>query len=118
MKKYFFSTLMLLLVMASVASAQTKIDKYCQVLVGNNNYTLYLKKSSAKISFGDRKELFAPKDTTIFQQLKKVNSLTTETDVLNYMSQLGWSVVNIHAITNKWEVIYFKKEFDRSEFAQ
>ena len=115
MNKVLVSTLAFLFLIVSISTAQSKVDKYCQVLIGNKNYILYIKKSTAKISFGNNKELFAIKDTTIVHNLKLVNNLTTETDVLNYMSHLGWSLVNIHSISDTWEVIYFKREFDNSE---
>nr|WP_199079833.1 hypothetical protein [Pedobacter sp. ASV19] len=118
MKNKFLCIAAVLLAICTAAAAQARIDKYCQVRVGNPDYVLYLKNSSAKISLGEKRELFAPRDTAMVSQLKKVNSLTTETDVLNYMSSLGWSVVNIHAIANKWEVIYFKKQFDAAEFVR
>ncbi|ASU33221.1 hypothetical protein MuYL_1323 [Mucilaginibacter xinganensis] len=92
------------------AFAQNKVDKYCRVSVSKK----------AKISFGLKKELFAPKDTTVIQKLNYVNQLTTETDVLNYMTGLGWKLVDIHAggLYTATEVIYFKKEFDISELDQ
>lgn len=73
-----------------------------------------------KISFGLKKELFAPKDTTILQKLNYVNQLTTEADVLNYMTGLGWKLVDIHAggLYTATEIIYFKKEFDSSELQE
>ena len=118
MKKTIILLVILITLLVGLASAQTKIDKYCQVLVGNKNYVLYTKKSQVIISFGQKKELFSFKDTSVLQQLKLVNNLTTETDALNYMSKLGWTLVNIHAITNVWEVIYFKKQFDTAELQE
>ena len=101
-----------------MACAQDKVDKFCQVIVAPKN-GLSTKRVS-RISFGENKWLFTPKDTTLISKLNYVNSLTTETDVLNYMAKLGWSLVNVHAgnFYTLQEVFYFKKTFDASEFMQ
>jgi hypothetical protein len=101
------------------AFAQNKVDKYCQVIVGPKNGLTT--KKMAKISFGENKDLFALKDTTVLQKLHyNVDRMVTETDVLNYMSKSGWTLVNIHSAFqyNHYEVLYFKKAFDISELAE
>lgn len=101
------------------ALAQNKVDKYCQVIVGPKNGLTT--KRIAKISFGENKDLFALKDTTVLQKLHyNVDHMITETDVLNYMSKSGWTLVNIHSafIYTNCEVLYFKKAFDISELAE
>lgn len=99
----------------SVALAQEKIDKYCEVTVKPRNELTSKKK--VKISFGENKPLFSLKDTTLYQKLNYVKSLTNEADVLNYMAGLGWTVINIHAgyPGDHTEVLYFKKTFDTTE---
>lgn len=52
------------------------------------------------------------------RQLKLVDHFTTETDVLNYMSKIGWTLVNIHSEAAYFEVLYFKKTFDISELTE
>lgn len=106
--------LLILLTTYSFSFSQTKIDKYCEVLMkSKNNYTV---KEIASISFGKNETLFAIKDSSIILNLLKVNSLTTSTDVLNYMSSLGWKLVSINAFgPSIYERIYFKKEFDLSQ---
>ena len=115
MKKHLL--LLIPLIIASVSSihAQIKVEKYCQVIVSPKGG--FTNKRIAKISFGEDKSLFALKDTSEFEQLKYVNSLTTETDVLNYMSKIKWRLVNVHSFglyTNA-EVFYFVKGFGKSE---
>ena len=110
MKKTILLLIILITLLVGFASAQTKIDKYCEVAV-------YKK---AHIYLGDVKELFALKDTSEYQKLKLVNELTTTTDVLNYMSKLGWTVVNIHAAGSYTltEMLYFKKQYDIAELQE
>lgn len=110
MKKHLFILSALIFSSCTLALAQTKVEKYCTVLINRK----------AKISLGLKKELFAPNDTSVLRKLNYVNQLTTETDVLNYMNGLGWTPVNMHAVGlyTATEIIYFKKEFDRSEFKE
>ena len=107
-------TILLLAILASLslnfASAQNKIEKYCQVVVNRK----------VRISIGDNKELFALKDTSEYEKLRFVSKLTSAADVLNYMSKLGWTVVNIHAggLYTATEVLYFKKEYNSAELQE
>jgi hypothetical protein len=114
MKKHFLLLMVIFFVFVSTISAQTKIEKYCQVIVAPK--TKWTSDRIARISFGENKWLFSPRDTTVFQQLHYVNSLTTETDVLNYMSKIGWTLVDVHPENLFQTVFYFKKIFDVSEF--
>ncbi|MCR8558278.1 hypothetical protein KXD93_11515 [Mucilaginibacter sp. BJC16-A38] len=119
MKKHLFFFAVIFFTSSCFAFAQNKIDKYCQVIIGPKNGLTT--KRIAKISFGDNKDLFALKDTTVFQKLHfNVDHMVTETDVLNYMSKSGWTLVDIHSAFqyNHYEVIYFKKAFDISELAE
>lgn len=116
MNKHLFLFLFLSLSFVSLSFAQTKVDKYCQVIVEPKGASRTNR--IARMSYGENKWLFTPKDTTLFQQLNYVNSLTTEADVLNYMSHLGWTVVNVHSGPGAQEWFYFKKEFDAAEWVQ
>ncbi|HZY36366.1 MAG TPA: hypothetical protein VFE53_06935 [Mucilaginibacter sp.] len=116
MHKHLFLFLFLWLSFLSFSFAQTKVEKYCQVVVGPQGISRT--KRIAKISYGENKWLFTPKDTSLFQQLNYVNSLTTEADVLNYMSHLGWTFVNVHSAGGGQEWFYFKKEFDAADWVQ
>jgi len=77
-------------------------------------------KRIATISFGEQFNLFSFKDSTVINQLQKVNDLKTETDVLNYMASIGWRLVNFNytGMYGAIEVMYFKREFDKSELAE
>ncbi|TWI94221.1 hypothetical protein JN11_04827 [Mucilaginibacter frigoritolerans] len=110
MKKTILLLVILIILLVGFASAQNKIDKYCQVVVF----------AKARISIGDIKQLFALKDTSEYEKLKLVNRLKNTIDVLNYMSKLGWTVVNIHAngVANSVEVLYFKKQYDTTELQE
>jgi len=108
MKKYLL--LLAVLFFTTIASAQ-KIDKYCRVDVYNQN--AFSHKLLAKISFGAEKSLFNLKDTTELHELRTVNTLTSETDVLNFMSKAGWALVDLHA-----DVFYFKKTYNSSDLAE
>ena len=110
--------LLLLVGTYSFCFSQTKIDKYCQVLMRpiNNRFS---EKEIARITFGKNETFFAFKDSSIIFDLLKVNSLTTSTDVLNYMSNLGWKLVSIVPFGPALnERIYFKKEFDSSQLIE
>ncbi len=116
MKKYF-----LILMMIGLSSlktfSQNKIDKFCTVRL---KIILFdVKKVKAEISFGEEKSLFNLKDTTFFIKLKQVNTLKTESDVLNFMSKMGWSItfINFHS-GSAIKDLYFKKSFDQSELVE
>jgi len=117
MNKHLFLFTIVFFTSCYFAFGQNKVDKYCQVIVGPKSGLTA--KRIAKISFGENKDLFALKDTTLLQKLHyNVDHLVTETDVLNYMSKSGWTLVNIHSIYANCEVLYFKKAFDISELAE
>jgi len=71
-------------------------------------------KNSITINLGNSNLYF--KDSAIKASLLAVNNFKNTVDVLDYMYKLGWSLVG----TNNYGDIrffYFKKEFDKSEFA-
>jgi hypothetical protein len=99
---------------ATGAQAQ-KIDKYCEVV-------FYLKvfateRCNPHIQLGEADSLFAKafKDTSVVESLKKVNSFNTRTDVLNYMSNLGWTLATSNTRGNNTHFFVFKRSFDPSE---
>jgi len=113
MKKYTLFLFTILYISMSAAFGQNKIDKFCEVrVITGNSLTA---KMVARISFGENRWLFNPKDSSVFKQLKYVNTLTTGSDVLNYMAKLGWQLINAHAEAFI-EILYFKKTFDTTEF--
>jgi hypothetical protein len=57
--------------------------------------------------------LIAFKDAAIKPNLEKVTILKTEADILNYMSSLGWSLIQFTGLNNKYFI--FKREFEKSE---
>jgi hypothetical protein len=117
MNKHLFLLTVIFFTSYCFAFAQNKVDKYCQVIVSPK--TGLTAKRKAKISFGENRDLFALKDTTVLQKLHfDVDQLVTEADVLNYMSKSGWTLANIHSIYSNCEVLYFKKAFDISELAE
>ena len=107
--------LLIFISICNCAFSQTKIDKYCQVQIDPKNG--FTTKEIASISFGKNDSLFSFKDSSVILNLQKVNSLTSSTDVLNYMSDLGWGLVNIipFGLYTSHERLYFKKEFNLSE---
>lgn len=118
MKKFTFLFPLIFFGCISFSIAQNKVDKYCQVLVTNKGFVKNLKQIM-KISFGDDKGLFSFKDSIVMQQLRTVDHFTSATDVLNYMSRIGWTLVNVHyPVTYGTEILYFKKAFDSSELAE
>jgi hypothetical protein len=118
MKKHLFLLCILFFAIVPFANSQDKIAKYCQVRVGPKGG--FTSKRKTEISFGDDKNLFAFSDTAVLQKLRMVNQLTTETDVLNYMSKLGWELVNVHSayLYTTTEIFYFRKSFDNTELIQ
>ena len=107
----------LLLSMPSLkAWSQTKVDKFCSVIISMKGG--FSSKTIATIHFGENDSLFSFKDTSITEKLRRVNSFSNSVDVLNYMSKIGWEFVIIAPIKlygTDIEKIYFKKSFDSSE---
>jgi predicted PurR-regulated permease PerM len=98
------------------ATAQNKITRYCEIVtnVGSKD------KAHIKFTQGEVDSLFSFKDGTIKNNLNKVSSLKSISDLLNYMSSLGWTLVT--ATMALWDGtnirFYFKKEFDPSEISK
>lgn len=107
MIKKFITTIIVFGMLLKLSAAQSKITKYCEV---ESNV-------KTRIYFGEP-ATFTLKDTTVLQKLLFVTKLKGSVAVLDYMDKLGWTLVNIHAagIYTGTELMYFKKEFDASEF--
>jgi hypothetical protein len=118
MKKKVLVVITVFILSVGLVSAQNKITKYCMVNVGpENKWTTRL---IARLSLGE-KEFYALKDPSELKSLSDVNHLTTAVDVLNYMSSLGWTPINIYSGIGPFYLgatIYFSKIYDKSEFEQ
>ncbi len=91
-----------------------KVEKYCEVVLYEKVFGV--EKVNPKIQFGQIDSLFSFKNPSVMENLKKVNSLNTRVDVLNYMSSLGWSPVNNTGSGNASVSLYiFRRNFDVSE---
>lgn len=96
--------------------SQPKIDRYCEVFMTPKGLSQGV---NVFISLGKERDLLPFKDKHIKEDLQKVTKYTTVVDALNYMSSLGWALVNSNTVqvggnTDK-VYFYFKKEFDKSE---
>ncbi|MDE3182016.1 MAG: hypothetical protein KGM16_01245 [Bacteroidota bacterium] len=109
MKKAILLILTATTIFVSQSFGQIKIDRFCQVELGLRKHAI--------ISVGLEDSLFLFKDSSIITRLKMVNKLTTSTDVLNYMSNLGWTIISIipFGLNTLQEKLYFKKSFDKTE---
>lgn len=115
MKKIILFTLISILIFSTFSFAQIKIDRFCQVAIDPKNGMTT--KTVATISFGLVDSLFFFKDSSIIINLRKVNELRSSTDVLNYMSNLGWTLVSVIPFGGFTihERFYFKKEFETTD---
>jgi hypothetical protein len=106
-KKLFFTTALIIFAVCFVC-AQEKIEKYSEVSVEGGR---------AHMNFGNPQMYF--RDSTIKNSLLEVNHFTNSVDVLDYMSKLGWTFITVvpHGLYSTGDLYYFKKTFDKSEFA-
>jgi hypothetical protein len=106
MKAFFNGALCLLLWLP--VPAQRKVERYCIVSVSARNTRLLTWK---------RAEYFSFKDTSVIDALYKVEEMRTGSDVLNYMSAIGWNLAGqlIDPPNGAAIYYYFKREFDPSE---
>lgn len=101
---------MLLFFINVVTYSQEKIEKYCKVTITFKGFSDT--KINVHYSIGSVDSLFSFKDATILSNLNKMKDLTTDVDVLNYMSSLKWSLIFFNQNT-----FIFKRVFDKSEIA-
>ena len=106
-----------LMVIINCAVAQHKIMKYCQVRTYDGGFSG--KKFIVVISTGKVDSLFKLKDTTYKKQLQKITTLTTNTDVLNYMALKSWTLCQSNWVGDGRDmfIFIFKREFDESELS-
>jgi len=95
-----------------------KIDKYCEVVCYLK--ALAVERCNPHIQLGEADSLFSFKDPSVVESLKKVNKFNTRTDVLNYMSRQGWTLVSTNtlgsnALGTNTHYFIFKKSFDPGE---
>lgn len=118
MRKTFTLTILSILLSSSFLFAQSIVTRYCEVITvvktPTNNKPLE-DKISISISLGND-DYFQFKDSAILSKLNKVTDLKTSSDMLNYMTKMGWYLVNINTAWNARRSFFFKKEFDKSDF--
>lgn len=107
MKKRLIIAVVVFLSVNNFCLGQEKIEKYCEVTVIGQRVS---------INFGNPNNYF--KDSTVKNSLLAVIRLKNSVDVLDYMSKIGWDIVSISSVGqfNAVRIIYFKKEFYKSEF--
>ena len=120
MKNHLTLSVLFFLLFQSFTFSQVKIIRYCEV-ISNLKYgsTQEIKdhddKIYTKVFLGQNEDYFNLKDSSIVLKLKKVNDLTTTSDLLNYMNSIGWNLVDLSTISWR-KYYYFKKEFEVGDF--
>lgn len=100
----------------SVSSAQTKLAKYCEIMVSERSKN----RGYIRLAVGQIDSLFRFQDSTIRSKLNRVNTISTVPDMMNYMSSLGWSLLTVTNVgpDDMYSLrFFFKREFDRSELS-
>ncbi|MHA4807021.1 hypothetical protein ACX0G9_02895 [Flavitalea flava] len=95
---------------AQTANAQ-KIVRYCEIICVQK-FTIY--KAKIQIDTGAPDPIYSFKDTSVLADLKKVNVFTTRIDAINYMTRLGWELVNT-SVEGNVHFFLFKRSFDLEE---
>jgi hypothetical protein len=109
-----FATVFIVL-LAYAGSAQ-KVNKFCEISTSSKSFN---KGVNVSIDVGNDTSLFSFKDKTIKEKLFLVTRYSNVIDALNYMSELGWTLVN--TVSNETSgstfrtTFYFKKVFDQLE---
>jgi hypothetical protein len=113
MKRILIASILSLLMYC--CSAQ-KAERYCEV---STSFKSFNRGVNVKIDFGKDSTLFSLKDKLIKEKLSLVDNYTNVVDMLNYMSSLGWTLVNSISDESTGSTsriyYYFKKTFDQSE---
>ncbi|TKK69272.1 hypothetical protein FC093_08105 [Ilyomonas limi] len=98
------------------ASSAQKVEKFCEI---STTWKSFNRGVNISIDFGKDSSLFSFKDKTIKKKLLLVTKYTSVVDALNYMSALGWSLVNTTSYESSGSTyrnnFYFKKAFDEAE---
>jgi hypothetical protein len=98
--------------------SQSKIEQYCEMTAIAKFLS---KKVTIDVDHGEQRKLFSFKDNRIKDDLGKVKSFNSVVDALNYLGQLGWSLVNAFPVTEGSQLVYhyvFKRDFDKSELIE
>ncbi|MBS1597472.1 MAG: hypothetical protein JST75_04560 [Bacteroidetes bacterium] len=107
----------LFLFTAAKASCQSKIEKYCIVEAYHKNG--FSTKISIRLVNGEVDSLFSFADSAVKNNLAKIKELNSIPDALNYMANLGWTLVTATTFSTGGSTnLYFKKEFEKSELAK
>jgi hypothetical protein len=106
----------LFLASLSYASSAQKVEKFCEI---STTWKSFNRGVNISIDLGKDSSLFSFKDKAIKEKLLLVTKYTSVVDALNYMSALGWSLVNTSSYESSGSTysnnFYFKKAFDESE---
>jgi hypothetical protein len=98
-------------------TAQNKVDRYCEIILSSKAFSMV--KFNVTVNFGEHPSLVNFTDTTVKSKVRKVETFTNSVDVLNYMTNLGWTLVNTfnnHNVDTRYYI--FKRTFDASEIKQ
>lgn len=114
MYKHIILTICILLLTGAKSFSQTRVTKYCYFeAYYKNGFTT--SKFTIKVRLGNIDSLFSFMDTSIISKILKIQEMDTVSDALNYMTNIGWSLVTITSSGGLRE-FYFKREFDKSDF--
>lgn len=111
MKKTCLTSLLLLILM-SYGFSQDKIERFCTVhLYSNGSYSKLI---STRIDYGQNTSS-AFRDSSVRNGLQSITSLKTETEVLNRMAAMGWSLFSVIPSDHFLNTCIFKKEFNKND---
>jgi hypothetical protein len=116
MRKTFTLTILSILLSSTFLFAQSKATRYCEILTVAKSGSDRDDRVIIKLSLRKIDDYFLLKDTTILPLFKKVITLNTSSDLLNYITKMGWDFVSVIIILNYRRSFFFKKEFDISDF--
>ncbi len=121
--KLLFSLLIVIFCSTAAVFAQQNVKRYVHILIpaegGPENDIGNKHKIRITLDYGNTKTESAFRDSSISSTLEKVKELKTSVAVLNYMSQIGWSLVHLNSpyvSFNSYEM-YFEKEFPATVLA-
>ncbi len=114
MKILKISLALLFIFLTYTAHSQQFIEKYCSVTIKYNNKGNELLLDTGKVA-----DLFSFRIKKITTDLKRVKECSTIIDLLNYMSSIGWSVINPNpSRPNDYtltDTFYFKRLFKKED---
>jgi len=112
---YKLNWLLFLLFISNAALGQERTLKYCEIKTYGAGFSG--KQYHVDLLTGNQDSLFNIKDKGHLQNLQKVTTLTSDVDVLNYMSNMGWKMFSVFSFPGQrnWNNYYFVREFAKSE---